>query len=101
MAKILNTDGTTTDVEPANGEDFTLKEVQSIVKGYVELFDIGWLRRQGQLDPGATKAIADDDIFLVNEEGKLLRFEVNNAASILAGRVIVGPVLLCKHSQFK
>lgn len=107
MAKILHTDGTIAEVEPANGADFKLEEAQALVEGYVEVFDIGWLKRQGQhgcdgviVPNGPRVSVADDDIFLCNEEGLLEGLRPNPIASALAGRPIVGPVVLCSGRQF-
>ena len=36
MAKIIYPDGTTKDISPANGNDFSLEELQKIVEGYIE-----------------------------------------------------------------
>ena len=55
----------------------TLEQAQEIVGGYVELVS---LPRGGQL--------------LVNEDGVSMGMKPNVEASLLAGRVIVGPALL-------
>ena len=55
MAQIIRTDGTRREICPANGTDFTLEEMQSIVGGYIE---------QVELDEETT--------MVVNEEGKLM-----------------------------
>lgn len=118
MAKLLNEDGTVLDVEPVNGTDFNLAEAQALVGGYVELLDIGWLVKTGQhgcdavvslervatddaggIPPRVVK-VATDDTFIVNEEGLLMGLPNNPIASALAGRALVGPVLLCKHKEF-
>ena len=39
MTEIIKTDGTRQPVQPANGSDFTLEEMQAIVGGYIELED--------------------------------------------------------------
>lgn len=109
MAKLLNVDGTVRDVAPENGTDFKLAEVQAFVEGYVEVFDVGYLKRNeahgcdgvAVCGGGPTVTVADDDIFLCNEEGLLRGFEQNPLASALAGRLIVGPVVLCKDSEFR
>ena len=40
MTEIIKTDGTRQPVQPANGSDFTLKEMQAIVGGYIELVEL-------------------------------------------------------------
>lgn len=67
MAMIYYTDGTTKEVQPANGASFTLKEAQAIVGGFVEVVDL----------PGGC-------IMILNEEGKLIGLEKNEAATKLA-----------------
>lgn len=64
---IYYSDGTTKEVQPANGTNFRLKEVQAIVGGLVEIVDL-----------------KDNMIMLLNEEGKLLGLERNEAATKLA-----------------
>lgn len=67
MAKIIKTDGTTQEVQPANGVSFTLKEAQAIVGGLVEVVDL-----------------PNGDIMLINEESKLIGLEKNEEATKLA-----------------
>lgn len=53
-AMIIKADGTEVEVTPENGRNFTLKEMQTAVGGYIE------------------RAIADEDLEMwVNEEGRL------------------------------
>ena len=40
MAQIIKTDGQIVPVEPKNGTDFQLDELQQIVGGYVQLFPL-------------------------------------------------------------
>jgi hypothetical protein len=55
----------------------TLKEAQVLVGGYVEVVNL-----------------QNGDQMLVNEEGFLKDYPVNTEASALAGRMIVGPVMV-------
>lgn len=41
MAQHIKTDGTVTDVTPANGKKFTLQELQGFVGGLIELIELG------------------------------------------------------------
>lgn len=90
MAQILRTDGRWENVQPANGTDFSLKEVQAIVGGYVELVQL-W----------------DGRIMLINEEGKLDGLPLNVEATrlFLVERdgydVIVGDALICESHEFR
>lgn len=90
-ALIIRTDGTISEAYPANGTDFTLEEMQSAVGGMVE-----------------TVALDEDNLMLVNEEGKLLALPYNQQADMLfrychniTDDQIVGDVLICKINQMK
>ena len=86
MAKIYKTTGEVIEVEPKNGKDFQLSELQEIVHGYIELVNFS-----------STKYM------VVNEEGHLLGLPLNLSATRLynKGDVIVGDVLICNKSQIK
>lgn len=56
MAQIIKTDGQIVPVEPKNGTDFQLDELQQIVGGYVQLF------------PLANEA---GEVMVMNEDGKI------------------------------
>ena len=79
------------EIRPANGEDFELKEVQSRVEGYIEVVRIN-----------------DEQILIVNEEGKFGR-PYNPIASAIAqlnGAIasrdyICGNVVLCPSSMLR
>lgn len=89
MAKIFKTDGDVLNVEPKNGKDFSLEELQAVVGGYIEIADMG------------------DEFMVLNEEGKLLNLPLNERATALykkkvyAGDYIVGDVLVCNKNQVK
>ena len=85
MAQIIKADGTKIDVIPKNGTDFQLSELQEIVGGYIEIV--------------FTK---DDQLMVVNDEGKLNGLPINEEATKLVGYdLIVGDVLVCASSQIK
>ena len=84
MTEIIKTDGTRQPVQPANGSDFTLEEMQAIVGGY-----------------GSTTMV-------VNEEGKLIPLSLNLEASRIfrahhpaSKDFIVGDVLVCNNNQIR
>lgn len=89
MAQIIRADGTWTNLQPANGTDFQLKEAQTIVGGRVELVHL-----------------FDGRIMLINEEGKLEGLPLNVEATrlFLVDRngydIIVGDVLVADDTQF-
>lgn len=84
MAKIIRTDGTEISIEPKNGKDFKLNELQPIVGGYIEIVHI-----------------EGDNLMVVNEEGKLERLPLNVKATELARQVIVGDVLVCNKRMIQ
>lgn len=91
MAQIIRTDGTTIDVEPKNGTDFQLEELQAVVEGYIQVIHIG-----------------DGEVMVVNEDGKF-QCEWNGKATTLAkmrraiypNDYISGNVLVCNVKQIK
>ena len=92
MARIIKTNGEIVPVEPKNGKDFQLEEMQQIVGGYVQLFPL--LNDEGE-------------VMVMNEEGKIDDLPANDKATELAerwlleGDYIVGDVLVCTNDQIK
>lgn len=90
MAQIIKTTGENKQVEPQNGTDFQLKELQQIVGGYIGI-----------------AYLSDDEIMVYNEDGKLKGLKQNEKATeryradVYAFDYIVGDVLICKTSQVK
>ena len=82
---LIKTDGSVQKVQPANGSDFTLEELQGFVDGLIEIIDIG-----------------SDMIMVVNEEGKGV-LEPNTTATVIARAMmaisphdyIAGNALMC------
>lgn len=89
---LIKPDGEKQEVNPKNGTDFSLEELQGFVGGYVQILHMG----RGEL-------------MVVNEEGKLKNLPRNRDATALAyykgrlfkGDYIVGTVLICHKSQIK
>jgi len=86
---ILRADGTQEAVAPANKKDFSLKEMQRIVGGYVE-----------------TLYLPSNEVMVINEDGKLEGLKVNvRATEIVRGHLIqdtiVGDVLICPAKLIK
>lgn len=67
--------GRVEEVFPRNGKEFTLKELQEFVGGYIEYV------------PGSRPAA------FCNEEGRLQNLPVNRSASIAFKQVLVGNVI--------
>lgn len=84
MAQLIKATGETAEVEPKNGKDFSLDELNKFVNGYIELV-----------------LLADKRYMVVNEEGLLLNLPPNMIASYIAGQYIVGDVLVCDKKQIK
>jgi hypothetical protein len=92
MALIYRASGDVENVEPKNGTDFQLEELQAIVDGWIEI-----------------KFLRDDEgrVMVLNEEGKLRNLPYNERATMLYRKFlyvhdfIVGDVLICDKSQIK
>lgn len=84
MARWMKANGETIEVQPKNGTDYSLEELQGFVGGYIEIILVG-----------------DDSYMVVNEEGKLMGLPVNIKASGMARDVIVGDVLVCGTDEIK
>lgn len=79
------------EVQPKNGSDFSLEELQDFVEGYIEVV-----------------RLKDDKIMVVNEEGKLNGLPFNVGATLAynegTGRyddIILGNALVCKKEEVK
>lgn len=89
MAKIYRTNGDIENVEPKNGTDFQLEELQGIVGGYIECLNL-----------------SDGRLLVCNEEGKLKGLALNERATELVRKngyndYIVGDVLVCKDCEIE
>lgn len=93
MATLIKADGTKKTIQPQNGTDFSLEELQKYVDGYIEVV---YLRNQ------------EDEIMVINEDGKE-RYPTNQTATKLALKHraifpqdwIDGDVVLCKNSEVR
>ena len=90
MAHIIKTTGEVVEIQPKNGTDFQLEELQAIVGGYIEIVNL----RNGKL-------------ICCDEEGKLKGYERNNVATDFMRTIfrtsdfLVGDVLVCDDNQIK
>lgn len=71
-------------VSPANGTVFQLDELQKLVGGYVEFVPL----------PDGRHMVVDEDARLADKPW-------NGMASILAGRRIFGPAVVCDDSMIR
>ena len=67
MAEYIKQDGTTEQVRPANGRDFTLEELQAYCGGYVQAV-----------------YLHDGRVMWCNEDGKVYGLELNERATAIA-----------------
>lgn len=91
MAKIYKANGEVLDIEPKNGTDFQLDELQAIVGGFIQIIEI-----------------SDTEIMVMNEEGKLENLPFNEKATAIYQKsilgvedCIVGDALVCKDEEVK
>ena len=84
MAYVIRDSGEESELLPKNGTDFSLKELQGAVGGFIEIVHLG-----------------NDKLLVVDEEGLLKSLRINAKASILARRPIVGTAVLCDNGQIK
>lgn len=88
MVTLLKATGERSDVSPARGAKLSLREMQALVGGYIEIL-----------------RLADGRLLVCNEEGKLRGLPLNDVATELfqVDRAwydpIVGDVLLCTAAE--
>lgn len=85
---IIKADGLQKKVDPANGTDFSIDELNEFVDGYIEILHIG------------------DKLLVCNEEGKLKNLQYNATATCLINAAgikdyIVGNALFCDKDKIK
>lgn len=84
MARWIKATGEDEIVNPKNGNDFKLKELQGYVDGLIEIV-----------------YLSNELIMVVNEEGLIDGYPLNPLASEIAGRLIAGDVLICKNEEVR
>lgn len=84
MARWIKTNGETIEVNPKNGTDYSLEELQGFVGGHIEIVRID-----------------DERLMVVNEEGKLNELPINSIATYLARELIVGDVFVCYANEVR
>ena len=84
MATLLYADGRREKVEPKNGTDFSLEELQGFVGGCVEIV-----------------RAPKEQILIVDDEGVLKEKELNCQASRIVKTFIAGDALLCESCQVR
>jgi len=92
QAILVMPNGKTEHVNPKNGTDFSLEELQGFVDGYVQIINM-----------------QNGERMVVNEEGKIRNLPINETATLFAkfksgimpNDYIVGTALVCHKSQIK
>lgn len=88
---VISPEGVCTEISPNNKKDFSLKELQTIVGGYIQIIHL--------YDTG--------NIMILDEEGKLKKYPYNKEATSMVekyldrGDYIVGNVLICLAKYVK
>ena len=89
MAILIHENGIVEKVTPKSGKDFTVEELQSLVKGN---FEVG---KRFQKDENS------EEFFVIcNEDGLALAMPYNALGSEMALKVLVGPVVICNGVEF-
>lgn len=88
-AYILKVSGEEVPLEPKNGTDFQLVELQAVVGGCIEIH-----------------YLPDDKVIVLNEEGMREKLPVNPAATVYAHNLfnlngILGDVLICDSDMIR
>ncbi|WP_300701012.1 DUF3846 domain-containing protein [Bacteroides sp.] len=92
IAKLFRVEGMLEEIIPANGQTFTLKEMQSYVGGNVQIVELN-----------------NENIMAFDEEGKIKGYEMNFCATIIARGsraiystdYIAGDAIVCKSNMFE
>jgi hypothetical protein len=83
--QLYHVDGSTTVISPADGEHYTLRELQGFVEGLIEVVPVPLGEQMG----------------IANEEGLCIGMEPNVEASRLFGYPLVGPVAVIQSKRMK
>lgn len=91
MATLIKTNGSKTEIQPKNGSDFQLEELQKFVDGYIDIIN---------LHNGQILVINDNakDVLDSNEEATEIAHKHN---AIFWWDYICGDVVLCKDDEVK
>lgn len=82
-AQWIKANGEKITIEPKNGTDFKLDELQAFVGGFIEIVNMY------------------GHIMVVDEEGLLKHKPYNLVASVMSGRPLVGDVVFCTPEMVK
>ena len=89
MAELIKTDGSITEITPANGKTFTYDELKGFINGWLEFI-----------------YLPNGDPIILDEEGKLKQLPRNERATLMARTCgiseddfLVGDVLVCSKEE--
>lgn len=96
-AKLYKTNGVVTDIQPKNGKDFSLKELQSYVGGTIDIQALPSGRVLVLNDNGKIDGLPKNEeaTFVWKMEYPITRYPVNN------DELIVGDVIICDSKLIK
>jgi len=86
MARLVTTEGVEKVITPRNGEVFTLKELQTLVGGLIEV---------------VPQRIHPDSVYLCDEEGLLKGKDINFTVTEVIDYPVVGDILIISHEEWE
>ena len=86
MGRLITVDGDTIDIAPAEGEGFTLRELQEYVDGYIEVIP---------------QHVYPDRVYLCDEEGLLKGKDINFTATEEMQYPVVGTILALDQKEWE
>jgi len=86
MGRLVTTEGVEKVITPRNGEVFTLKELQTLVGGLIEV---------------VPQRIHPDSVYLCDEEGLLKGKDINFTVTEVIDYPVVGDILIISHEEWE
>ena len=86
MGTLITAEGEEKVVTPENGEVFTLKELQTLVGGWIEV---------------VPQRVHPDKVYLCDEEGILKSKDINFSVTETIGFGVVGDILIISHEEWE
>ena len=86
MGILVTAEGVEKVITPRNGEVFTLKELQTLVGGLIEV---------------VPQRIHPDSVYLCDEEGLLKGKDINFTVTEVIDYAVVGDILIISHEEWE
>ena len=86
MGILITAEGVEKVITPRNGEVFTLKELQTLVGGLIEV---------------VPQRIHPDSVYLCDEEGLLKGKDINFTVTEVIDYPVVGDILIISHEEWE